>query len=106
MQIELRLGFLKVTIAPEQWIEYGLAFAFFEDFFQTGGQSQDSTGTGCLPIFDDQFKTFFKTFSDHLFWNLRPVCTANDEQVSDPFPGARIFLTTCNDINPRFFKTF
>ena len=36
---------------------------------------------GCLPIFEDQFKTLFKTFKDQLFWNLRAVCTMNDEQV-------------------------
>ena len=36
--------------------------------------------TGCLPIFEDQFKTFFKTFKDRLFKNLRPVCTMNDKQ--------------------------
>ena len=34
--------------------------------------------TGCLPIFEDQFKTFLKT---QLFCNLRPVCTTNNEQV-------------------------
>ena len=75
--------------------------------------------TGCLPIFEGQFKTCFKTFQDQLFWNLRPVCMTNDEQVlgngslaatqeiswliSDPIPGARIFFTTCNGIYPNNF---
>ena len=36
--------------------------------------------SGCLPIFGDQFKTFFKAFQDKNFWNLRPVCTMNDKQ--------------------------
>ena len=44
----------------------------------TNGCRGGSVHTGCLPIFEYQFKTLFQ---DQLFWNLIPVCTINDKQV-------------------------
>ena len=74
---------------------------------------------GAYQFSEINLRPFLRRFKTDFFQNLRPVCTMNDKQVwrngasaatqeirlliSENFPGAMIFLTTCYNIFVRPF---
>ena len=81
---------------------------------------QNKPYTGCLPNFEDQFKTFFKNFLRPTFVEFK-TCMHNETAlrkwgigtkseiswlITDPFPGARGFKQHGMSFDPTFLKTF